>query len=90
MIKKVHYTSQFKKDFKRCKKCGYNMHQLVYVMKLLEQGNKLPAKNKDHSLKGDYSKSRECHIDPDWLLFYQLFDNNITFVRTGSHSDLFL
>ena len=90
MIKKVYYTSQFKKDFKRCKKRGYDIEQLVDMMKLLEHGNKPPAKNKDHGLKGDYSQSRECHIGPDWLLIYQLANNDITFVRTGSHSDLFL
>jgi len=90
MIKKAHYTRQFKQDFKHCKEHGYGMHQLVKVMKLLEQSKKLPVKNKDHNLKGNYSKSRECHIGPDWLLIYQLFDNNIIFVRTGSHSDLFL
>ncbi len=90
MIKRVHYTSQFKKDFKRCKKRRYDLQRLIDVMKLLEEGEKLPASNKDHNLKGDYSESRECHIGPDWLLIYQLFDNDITFVRTGSHSDLFL
>jgi mRNA interferase YafQ len=90
MIKKVHYTSQFKKDFKQCKKRGYDMQQLVDVMKLLEEGKKLPAKNKGHILKGNYGESKECHIGPDWLLIYQLFDNDITFVRTGSHSDLFI
>ena len=90
MTKRAHYTSQFKKDFKRCNKRGYDMQRLIDAMKSLEEDKKLPAKNKDHSLKGDYSKSRECHIGPDWLLIYQLFDNDITFVRTGSHSDLFI
>jgi len=90
MIEKVHYTSQFKKDFKRCKKRGCYMQRLIDVMKLLEEGEKLPASNKEHNLKCDCSESRECHIGPDWLLIYQLFDNDITFVRTGSHSDLFL
>ncbi|MDZ7837809.1 MAG: type II toxin-antitoxin system YafQ family toxin [Actinomycetota bacterium] len=90
MIKKAYYTRQFKKDFKHCKKRGYDMQQLINVMKLLGESKKLPVKNKDHNLKGNYSKSRECHIGPDWLLIYQLFDNDIIFVRTGSHSDLFL
>jgi len=33
MIKKVYYTSQFKKDFKRFKKSGYDM-QLKNLFKL--------------------------------------------------------
>jgi mRNA interferase YafQ len=90
MNKNVHFTSQFRKDFKRCKKRGYDMQQLKDVMKLLEKGEQLPLKNKDHNLVGDYNKSRECHIGPDWLLIYKLFNTEITFVRTGTHSDLFL
>jgi mRNA interferase YafQ len=90
MSRNVHYTSRFRKDFKRCKKRGYNMQKLKDLMKLLEEENNLPAKNRDHNLSDNYNKSRECHIGPDWLLIYQIFDNDITFVRTGTHSDLFL
>lgn len=34
---------------------------------------------------------RECHIQPDWLLIYQIDNNNLilNLVRMGSHSDLF-
>ncbi len=47
----------------------------------------------DHSLKGDWSGHRECHVGGDFLLIYKE-DNNcnlglIVFVRTGTHSDLF-
>ena len=38
MNKNVHYTTQFKKDFKQCIKRGYNMQQIKSVMKLLESG----------------------------------------------------
>lgn len=42
-------------------------------------------------LKGIYKDCRECHIFPDWLLMYRINnkENTITFMRTGSHSDLF-
>lgn len=43
------------------------------------------------SLKEDYSKFRECHIKPDWLLIYH-FDNEeleLFLFRTGTYSDLF-
>ncbi len=49
----------------------------------------LPEKNKDHNLTGNYVSCRECHIQSDWLLIYQLFDNDIILIRTGTHSDLF-
>jgi mRNA interferase YafQ len=34
-------------------------------------------------------KRDSCHIAPDWLLIYRIAGDEITFVRTGSHSDLF-
>lgn len=41
----------------------------------------------------NYSKCRECHIRPDWLLIYMKEDDEevkiLRLVRTGTHSDLF-
>jgi len=60
------------------------------ILKQLVSLQKLPDKNKDHSLKGNYINCRECHIEPDWLLIYRIENNqDIILVRTGSHSDLF-
>ena len=89
MSKNVRYTSQFNKDFKLCIRRGYNMQQIKSIMKLLESGKQLSEKNKDHNLTGNYVYCRECHIQSDWLLIYQLFDNDIIFIRTGTHSNLF-
>jgi mRNA interferase YafQ len=50
---------------------------------------KLPTKNRDHVLKGNYNNRRECHIEPDWLLIYKRDTTLIIFERTGTHSDLF-
>lgn len=35
--------------------------------------------------------SRECHIEPDWLLIYRIHKNalELFLFRTGTHSDLF-
>ena len=38
-------------------------------------GEKLDTKFKDHDLSGNYKGTRECHIEPDWLLIYEI-DNN--------------
>ena len=58
-------------------------------MKLLESGTQLSEKNNDHNLTGNYVNCRECHIQSDWLLMYQLFDNDIILIRTRTHYDLF-
>jgi len=49
----------------------------------------LDEKYRDHGLVGNWQDCRECHIKPDWLLIYQLKENELILVRTGSHSDLF-
>ncbi len=43
----------------------------------------------DHMLSGNYQGTRECHIEPDWLLIYTLLKDAVRLERTGTHSDLF-
>lgn len=84
-------TNKFQKDLKRIQKQGYDVSLLTNIIKKLANGDDLPDKNKDHSLSGNYSGYRECHITPDWLLIYEI-DNGELYLyltRTGTHSDLF-
>ncbi len=85
----VSFTGQFKKDFKLCKKRGYNMDLLQSVINVLAIPEALPEKNKDHNLTGNYVNKRECHILPDWLLVYRVEGGELVLYRTGTHSDLF-
>ena len=80
-----------KKDLKRAKKRGCDMLLIEEIIVKLSNGEKLDEKHKDHSLTGNYTGRRECHIAPDWLLIYQIIETNLILVltRTGSHSDLF-
>ena len=82
-------TTQFKRDVKLSKKRGRDMLKLQYVMTKLTNEVPLDSKFKDHKLTGDYKNHRECHIEPDWLLIYQIKIKEIVFVRLGTHSDLF-
>ena len=82
-------TSQFKRDVKKVKKRGKDTDRLKTVIVLLAQVRTLPAKYKDHQLKGVYKDCRECHVEPDWLLIYRVEANILQLIRTGSHSDLF-
>ena len=83
------FTSKMKKDVKLMKKRNKNLNLLVDILDKLAHGEVLPAKNKDHQLSGSWQGFRECHIEPDWLLIYQIGNGIIVFERTGSHSDLF-
>ena len=60
------------------------------VLKYLITDRALPEKNLHHSLSGDWSGYRECHIKPDLLLIYKKPDQfTLRLARLGSHSDLF-
>ena len=87
----IKYHTMFKKNFKRIKKRGYDISRLEKIVELLANEVPLPEQFKDHNLSGNYNGFRECHIAPDWLLIYQVNNNELVLVlsRTGSHSDLF-
>lgn len=87
----IKYHTMFKKDFKRIKKRGYDISRLEKIVELLANEVPLPEQFKDHNLSGNYNGFRECHIAPDWLIIYQVNNNELVLVlsRTGSHSDLF-
>lgn len=84
-------TSKFQKDLKRIQKRGYDLNLIKAVILTLAEGDVLDQKYKDHSLSGDYSGCRECHITPDWLLIYEYYEDELILylTRTGTHSDLF-
>ncbi|MGD0465864.1 MAG: type II toxin-antitoxin system YafQ family toxin [Gammaproteobacteria bacterium] len=83
------YKNKFKQDIERMKKRGKQLKKLHEIIFILINQQILPFKCRDHALRGQYSDYRECHIEPDWLMIYFLEENNIVFVRTGSHADLF-
>lgn len=87
----VRPTTKFQRDLKRVQRRGYDISLLTDIIKRLAAGETLPEKNKDHSLIGNYAGCRECHITPDWLLIYELVDEDLFLylTRTGTHSDLF-
>ena len=85
----IRRTSQFKKDVKRMKKRGKKFDGFKEVIEKLVSGRGLETKHRDHLLVGQYKGTRECHIDPDWLLVYELTERDVILIRTGSHSDLF-
>ena len=84
-------TSLFKKDLKAAKKSGYNLQLLKDVVDTLAMGLPLDEKYQDHKLIGNYQGCRECHITPDWLLIYEIAEDEVILylTRTGTHSKLF-
>ena len=87
----LQFTSQFKKDLKLAKKQNKDLGKLFEVIDILSNGETLDAKYKDHSLTGNYRGTRECHVEPDWLLIYEIRGDVLVLMlyRLGSHSELF-
>jgi mRNA interferase YafQ len=83
------YTNKFKKEYKLAEKRGKDIAELERIMDLLTQEVPLSPKNNNHKMVGKFQGCWECHIEPDWLLVYEKTNTHITFLRTGTHSDLF-
>lgn len=87
----IQFTMQFKKDLKAVKKQGKDLEKIYGIIEKLANGEALELKYRDHPLVGSYKGCRECHIESDWLLIYEIIDDVLVLIlnRTGSHSDLF-
>ena len=90
---KLEFTGRFKKDYKTMIKRGVNPKKLEELLVLLCNEQTLPESYRDHNLVNsrNYKDMRECHIEPDWLLVYQIVNDILILklIRTGIYSDLF-
>ena len=89
---KIDYTNKFKKQHKKIKKQGKNMNKLYAVISALADGVELNSNYLNHKLIDNraYKGCSECHIEPDWLLIYKVYDTDLILilVAAGSHSEL--
>ena len=87
----VKFTSQFKKDMRLAKKQNKDLDKLFEIVNKLANGHALESKYRDHELSGSYKGVRECHVEPDWLLIYEIRNDVLVLMlyRLGSHSELF-
>ena len=88
-MKRLSQTKQFARDVKRMRKRGRDLAKLRAVVAALAEGTPLDPKHRDHALIGPWRPSRDCHIEPDWILIYTADDETLRLERTGTHSDLF-
>lgn len=84
-------TRRFLRDEKKARKQKKDFSALLKVMRLLIEEKPLDPKYCDHALRGNWKGFRNCHVQNDWVLIYRVnkTNNTITFVRLGSHSELF-
>ena len=87
----IKFTNKMKRDAKRMRKRGKDMSKLTAALNLLANRDPMPERYFDHQLTGNLKDFRECHIETDWLLVYQIFEDTLILSAsgTGTHSDLF-
>lgn len=90
MSRRISRTSQFKRDVERLQKRDKDMQRLKSILQTLVEDMPLPARFRDHLLVGQYKGTRECHIEPDWLLIYESAKDEVVLIRTGTHADLLM
>jgi len=92
-MRAIDTPGSFKRDFKRVRKGPYKATlsaDLKPVINALVLDQSLAASYRDHSLTGEWTGCRECHIKPDLLLIYKKEGNDkLILARLGSHSELF-
>ncbi|MDP1690338.1 MAG: type II toxin-antitoxin system YafQ family toxin [bacterium] len=79
----------FKKDLKRLSRRGWNIGRLHDLILLIQKDEQLPLSARPHKLSGKYAGLWESHIESDWLLIYNITEEKVLLVRTGTHADLF-
>jgi mRNA interferase YafQ len=87
-------TKDFEKSYKKIKDSGRlkskAKESLREAIDILAQGKKLPPAYKDHQLQGELKQYRECHIQGDLLLVYQIRKGELLLILVdiGTHSYL--
>ena len=82
-------TGRFERDLQHARRRGKNLDKLWAVVDRLLAGESLEPRHRTHRLSGQWARSWECHIEPDWLLIWHVRDDALVLIRTGSHADLF-
>lgn len=88
-MKTISRTSRFEKDVKKMRKRGKSFSVFKHIITQLYNNEILEPRFKDHKLVGNYVGTRECHIEPEWLLIYINSTQELVLIRTGTHADLF-
>lgn len=85
------HAKSFNADWDRLSRFGrFDMGRLKEAMLLLGANDApLGPEWLDHPLQGQWREHRECHVGGDFLLIYQADKTTITFVRAGTHAELF-
>lgn len=89
----IRAKKQFKKDLKLALTDSRKNTKLLkkLIDEHLVHTGTVPMEYKPHKLSGNWKPHWECHVQPDFLLIWNVDweANELILTRCGSHSDLF-
>ena len=89
-MREVFPTNRFKKDLKKASRNPrQDTEKLFKAIDILTEEGVLPEGYLPHLLSGSWASKWECHIQPDFLLIYEVTEESLRLERCGSHSELF-
>ena len=89
------YTKLFRRQYKKYDRTKHHaIDKIDAVLQTLIRKQTLPSHWRDHALHGEWKGCRDCHIEGDWILIYELGVNaddqeTITFHAMDNHENLF-
>ena len=78
----ISYTKSFRRDCKVLRKRSWDLKKQERYL------DKLTKEDVGHNLKGKLTGKRECHINFDWVLVYEVVGDVIKLLRTGTHAEV--
>mgnify|MGYP001049052116 CR=1 FL=1 len=78
----------FERDVKILHKKRYDFSRFSEILDYLVKNGTLDGKYNDHALKGNLQGLRECHIENNIIMIYEVTNNTLLLYRIGSHKDL--
>ncbi|WP_322730366.1 type II toxin-antitoxin system YafQ family toxin [Nostoc sp. ChiQUE01b] len=86
----IEYTKKARQGERNAGKRGKDLQKLRQVLHYFQQDIPLPARFRKHRLwQSEYKGAWEVHIEPNWLLVYQIVGNTVLLIRCGTHPDIF-
>ena len=89
MTRQLVRTSQFKRDYRKRVLSPKVEAAVTDVLGRLLSGAAFEPHHRNHPLKGSWTGVRDCHVQPDLLLLYEINGNLVILRRLSTHSDLF-
>ena len=88
---RIEVSNKFKQSLKKLRKGGINLKPINDVINILSKGEILPAKYKNHPLRGNLKGYYDCHVLPDLVLIYKIEKDRLVLILLDidTHSNLF-